>query len=87
MYRLIDEEIGNINSSMMRRKLDSKKPELFDANKFNGISVSFRYTGIKKAVIGDIDVAQCMLHILQKSHRNKRANPQWEAKKPKGTTT
>ena len=87
MYRLIDEEIGNINSSMMRRKLDSKKPELFDANKFNGISVSFRYPGIKKAVIGDIDVAQCMLHILQKSHRNKRANPQWEAKKPKGTTT
>ena len=72
---------------MLTKKLNSEKLELFDASKLNGIAASFRYTGIKKAVIGDIDVAQCMLSMLKKNRRNQEANLQWEAEKPKGTTT
>ena len=87
MYGWIDKELGKINSGMLTKKLNSEKLELFDASKLNGIAASFRYTGIKKAVIGDIDVAQCMLSMLKKNRRNQEANLQWEAEKPKGTTT
>ena len=82
MYGWIDKELGKINSGMLTKKLNSEKLELFDASKLNGIAASFRYTGIKKAVIGDIDVAQCMLSMLKKNRRNQEANLQWEAEKP-----
>lgn len=87
MYGWIDEELQKIDSCMLKKKLNSEKLELFDDSKLNGIVVSFRYTSMKKAVIGDIDVAQCMLSMLKKNNRNEEANPQWETKEPKGTTT
>lgn len=87
MYGWIDGELQKIDSCMLKKKLNSEKLELFDDSKLNGIVVSFRYTSMKKAVIGDIDVAQCMLSMLKKNNRNEEANPQWETKEPKGTTT
>ena len=76
MYGWIDEELQKIDSCMLKKKLNSEKLELFDDSKLNGIVVSFRYTSMKKAVIGDIDVAQCMLSMLKKQSQ-RGSNPQW----------
>lgn len=73
IYDKIDEELIGLNSHMLVKILTEPKQSAPDDNlaRFNGIGQAFRYANVKGTMIGDVEVADCMMRMLQRSNRDK----------------
>jgi len=83
-YKVIDNILIKINSDMIIREINSSEERHLNKIRFNGVGPSFQYASWTNAMIGDVDIAQCMLKILLLNTKNTRMNPKQKSVKEPG---